>query len=550
MTHNLAQGREQLQQVLLDTAADLTELRDLEAVLQAIVHRTRVLLSTDMAYISLTDFEHSETYIRHAEGVITQAYRTIRQPLGTGVLGQVATGLAPVQSSNYAEDPEIEHLAEIDEIVQGEGVQAVMGVPLTVTGRVIGALLVAERHSRLFSAAEIAAVDSLGRYAAIAIDNSMRFESLTRLVEQLSSRQRRDADELALTTHVLDLDRRLMETVMGTPDAEHLLMIGRSALAVDLAFYDADGSMVAATSGRAPEADAQSYVSVVAAGETLGRVVADRLLSETERTLLERVAVHLALAVLFERAEEDADLRRQSEVVEDIIDGREHSRERIERRLKHWGIRSGEPLLCVAIEVPDQDRRRLLQLLSGLRMRCVLMSSHAGHVCMVTVDTQWEQRVRDLFAARGWTLRAGVEGPFDDPRLIGSGHERAELALHSLDTLQRDGIVHGEQLGLLGVVLGLARRGQTPQSLTAPIDGLIAYDHTHHTDLTNTAYVYLESEGNTALTGELLSVHRNTVRQRLERISTVLGAGWDASPRRLGVHLALRIRDAQVTLDR
>ena len=562
MKHTSLAAKEQLQRVLLDTAADLTELRDLEAVLQAIVHRTRALIDSDMAYISLTDFDSDETYIRHAEGVITQAYRTIRQPLGTGVLGQVATGLAPVQSSHYTDDGDIVHLREIDEIVHGEGVQTVMGVPLTVAGRVIGALLVAERYSRTFSAEEITAVDSLGRYAAIAIDNSMRFESMSRLVEQLSSRQQRDADELTLITHVLELDKRLMDTVMGTPDAEHLLSIGRTALGCDLAFVDEDGAVVAAATDRTtpgaavrlrdpatwPATETTSS-AVIAAGEALGHVVAARPLEQAQRTLLDRVGVHLALAVLFERAEEDADLRRQSEVVEDVIDGRERSRERIERRLERWGLRAGDPVWCVAIEVADRDRRRMLQLLSGLRMRCVLMASHAGHICMVTADAGWEQRIRSLFTQRSWTLRAGVDGPLSDPRQIRDGHERAELALHSLDTLEREGVVHGEQLGLLGVVLGLARRGETPGSLTGPIEALIAYDRAHDTQLTHTAYIYLESDGSATRTGELLNLHRNTVRQRLERIAAVLGADWDVSPRRLGTHLALRIHDAQMTLD-
>ena len=73
----------------------------------------------------------------------------------------------------------------------------------------------------------------------------------------------------------------------------------------------------------------------------------------------------------------------------------------------------------------------------------------------------------------------------------------------------------------------------------------MAYDAARGTELTGTAFRYLETDGNVARVAALLHVHRNTVRQRLERITELLGPGWDASPRRLDTHLALRVHDAR-----
>src|SRR5690606_27496087 len=131
---------------------------------------------------------------------------------------------------------------------------------------------------------------------------------------------------------------------------------------------------------------------------------------------------------------------------------------------------------------------------------------------------------------------------------LGDAHRRAALALGSLVTLDRDGVLDGGELGMLGALLGLARSGELPPSLTARIDPLVAYDAERSADLTRTAFYYLESDGNVARGAELLHLHRNTVRQRLERIGALLGPGWDVSPRRLDTHLALRVRDAQVGL--
>lgn len=537
--------REELLRVLLDTATDITALRDVEAVLQTIVRRTRAIVGTDMAYLALTDVEAGVTAIRHTEGVATHAYRTLRQPLGTGVLGEVARGLAPFQSSDYLRDEALVHVPDIDEIVRAEGVHAIMGVPLTVAGRVMGALVVAERHPRAFTPQEVALVDSLGKIAAIALDNSMRFEAANRLAEDLVRQQQRSASELALITQVLELDDRLMDAVMVTPDVERILGIGQSVLGADLWLRDPDGVPLGATTADPAPDDPPESAAVTAAGERLGVVTAGRALDAPAAALLDRVAVHVALALLFARAEEDADLRRQSEVLDDLLERTDVPRDRLERRLQRWGLQPGEPLWSVVIEAPGADRRRRLQAVRGLGTRSVMMAAHHDHLCLVTADPDWERQLRPLFAARGWRLRAGLGGPVDDVRQLGDAHRRAELALGSLTTLGRDGVLDGAELGLLGALLDLAHRGALPTSLTAAIDPLRAYDRERSADLTRTAYVYLESDGNVARVADLLHLHRNTVRQRLERIGTLLGPGWDVSPRRLETHLALRVLDAQ-----
>ncbi len=538
-------SREELLRVLLDTATDITALRDVDAVLQTIVRRTRAIVGTDMAYFALTDVEAGVTAIRYTDGVATQAYRTLRQPLGTGVLGEVARGLAPFQSSDYLADAALVHVPEIDEIVRAEGVHAIMGVPLTVAGRVMGALVVAERRPRVFAPQEVSLVDSLGTIAAVALDNSMRFEAANRLAEDLVRQQQRSASELALITQVLELDDRLMDAVMVTPDVGRVLGIGQGVLACDLWLRDPDGGVLSATTTDPAPDDAPGSVAVTAAGERLGVLAAGRALDAPAQALLERVAVHVALALLFARAEEDADLRLQSEVLDDLLERTDVPRERLERRLQRWGLQPGEPLWSVVIEAPDTDRRRRLQVVRALGTRSVMMAAHHDHLCLVTADPDWERRLRPVFTAHGWRLRAGLGGPTSDVRRLGDAHRRAELALGSLATLGRDGVLDGAELGLLGALLDLAHRGDLPQSLTSAIDPLREYDRTRDADLTRTAYVYLETDGNVARVAELLHLHRNTVRQRLERIGALLGPGWDVSPRRLETHLALRVLEAE-----
>ncbi|MGH3715323.1 MAG: diguanylate phosphodiesterase, partial [Micromonosporaceae bacterium] len=53
---------------LYETANDLTAIRDVDAVLSAIVRRVRQLLGTDLGYLSLIDAERGDCYMRITEG--------------------------------------------------------------------------------------------------------------------------------------------------------------------------------------------------------------------------------------------------------------------------------------------------------------------------------------------------------------------------------------------------------------------------------------------------------------------------------------------------
>jgi DNA-binding PucR family transcriptional regulator len=54
--------------------------------------------------------------------------------------------------------------------------------------------------------------------------------------------------------------------------------------------------------------------------------------------------------------------------------------------------------------------------------------------------------------------------------------------------------------------------------------------------------VYFDTDGSVARTATVLGVHRNTVRQRLDRIGGLLGEDWNTMPRKLDLQLALRVQ--------
>ncbi|MET0419855.1 MAG: diguanylate phosphodiesterase, partial [Actinoplanes sp.] len=67
---------------LYDTASDLAGLRDLDAVLRAIVHRARTLLGADVSYMTLDDPARGDTYMRITDGSVAASFQQLRLPAG------------------------------------------------------------------------------------------------------------------------------------------------------------------------------------------------------------------------------------------------------------------------------------------------------------------------------------------------------------------------------------------------------------------------------------------------------------------------------------
>ncbi|WP_334137818.1 helix-turn-helix domain-containing protein [Corynebacterium variabile] len=526
----------------LQSATQLTELRDTESTLQVVVRHTRGLMDADMAYVSFTDFDSNETVIRKTDGVRTGEYASIRQPLGTGVLGRVAIGHASYWTSDYRADEKLHHMGPIDEIVEGEGVRALLGAPLSVAGRVIGALLIAFRSPREFSDTEVDRLESLADQAAVAIDNAQRHEQLMALVESdVDHRGERSDTDIAELSRSLDLDRRLVEAVTSELPSSSLLAIGAQALGCDLWLTDLTGTrrLASSTDRTLPDRTDGTFVTVTAAGQQFGHLLTDRSLNEAEQAVLERVSLHVALWMMLTRAREAVELRDGTEAVSALIDGTLDAAG-ARSVLEEWWLHQVERWCVLVLETPDPVVDRVVRALSASSPSPVIVAPHEGHICVITGDARWVDALPSLFAPRGWTLRGGmtwVDAPTDLP----DAHRTAELSLSAQATLGRTGLSDGTGLGVVAAVLHLGASGGLPTGLIADLTPLTSYDATHHSDLLRTADVYFSADGNVARTATVLGVHRNTVRQRLDRIGELMGKDWNRMPRKLDLQLALRV---------
>jgi transcriptional regulator with GAF, ATPase, and Fis domain len=221
---------------LFETACDLTSLQDIEAVLQAIVRRSRQLLTTDVAYLMLIDTERGDTYMRVTVGTVAPEFTMIRLPMGIGLGGLVAEECSPHWTADYLGDHRFVH--HIDDVVIDEHLVAILGVPLKIDRRLLGVLFAADRQARTFSQDEISLLSSLADYAAIAIENASVFRDTVNTMSEITTAKKILDISYDRLQASIDFHEQLMSRVLeggSTGDVAHAVVetLGGSLAVLD-----------------------------------------------------------------------------------------------------------------------------------------------------------------------------------------------------------------------------------------------------------------------------------------------------------------------------
>ena len=547
-------AREAELRALYDTASDLTAIRDVDAILAAIVRRARQLLNADMTYLSLNDEGEGASYMKVTDGALTQEFRTLRLPLGTGLLGLVAQTGAPYFTEDYQSDDRFVHRGYIDDAVAGEGIRAILGVPLVLDGRPIGTLLAVHRSVRPFPRSEVSLLTSFAAHAAVALENARLFAELDEAHRTMTEH----AEAVESAAHVHD---RLTDLLLHGGGVDEVASVLAEVLDGRLAIHHPTGELAAGTevgdgwqravpdsiaSGRSVEVDGMFVAAARAGTEHVATLVLhgrERPLLQAERRTLERGALVTALVLLFARTVAETEERLGGELLIDLLEGTAPD-PLLRERARRQRVSLEPPLAVVVAATEGVARHAAVRAAARLAAaRGGLAGEHRGAVVLLLPSDDPLDAGRHLSSAiaeLGGRATVGVD--VAGPQSLRSSYGEARRCLDALVTLGRTGEVSDPQgLGLTRLLLGENGPVELEQFVDATLGPLLAYDDRRGTHLVATMEAWFATGGRVKDTAGRLHVHPNTVVQRLERIGGLLGADWREPGRSLDVQLALRV---------
>ncbi len=556
---------------LYETAGDLISIRDVDKVLRAIVRRARRLLRADTAYLALIDEEQGDAPMAVTEGTVGEEFRRLRLPLGVGLGGLVAqTGRASF-TADYLHDPRFVHAEIIDRAVAIERIVGILGVPLQVGERVIGVLFASDRTERHFTPDEVNLLGSLAAHAAIAIENARLFQQSQRALAEVEEantyvREHSEAVERAAAVH-----ERLTDVVLGGGRMDDVAGALAEVLHGTVEVVDGDWNILsrhgpdgdvrgeverlepalkqARSTGRAARVDldrvGRTWVAAVVAGsEQLGALLLsgrEDLYSADLRTL-ERAAQVTALLLLQQRLVAEAEQRMRGEFLDDILTHAQRDPEGLRRRARLLGLNLDAE--HAVIVVSGGERQHVLA--AGARLggqRGGLVAERGGTVVCILPELAARQAADALLKEFEGQATAGAAGPATGPASLAAAYADADRCRRVLLALGREGEAATiDDLGVYALLFSQAGRDELVRYVDRMLGPLVTYDAERGTALVETLEAYFATGGNLTKSSALLHVHVNTLYQRLDRITALLGRSWQDAEVGLQLHLALTIR--------
>ena len=272
----------------------------------------------------------------------------------------------------------------------------------------------------------------------------------------------------------------------------------------------------------------------------------------TDVMALEHGATVLAVELARLRGMADTELRVRRELVHDLLTDTDD--ESAYRRAEALGYDLGRPHQVAVLEVAEGSlaQEEMLhatrRVLRHQHLPC-LLGSMAGTVVIVAPggEADWEALRAGIVAELGGSrCRMGVGDAYPRPSGLSRSLREAHLALR----MQKASASAGRtsvfaDLDVLRMLAAVDDLTDVEAFVRKWLGTLEAYDERKHTELVKTLIQYLQHGGGYEATSRALSVHRSTLKYRLQRIRELTGFDLGNPETHFNLQLATR---AYVTL--
>ncbi|WP_020497348.1 helix-turn-helix domain-containing protein [Sciscionella marina] len=552
---------------------------DLKALLDLVGAAARDLLGLDVCAVMMPSADGESLEIVGASGIPDEYVERVNTHHRIRIEADASSGApasraflggVPCSASDVHEEPD----SEWTRTATMQGYRSILAVPLTTSEGVLGTLGSYRSVAHRFATDEVEQMKLLAEHAAIAV-TSCRIRDDLRAQHKLIVRSE-------------EIHGKLLDAAVRSGGFKGIATTLRGLLECSVVIRDTNGETLAKSEGASPPSARDAISSSVAVPtrrvpRTLGErelvhddgqhvivnvlldgaVVATALLLHMSAELdalgvraAEHASVVLSLEMLRQRTAAQAEQGVRGELLADLISGADLASPQIRERASLLGHDLHKPhrlLVAAACETPGNTAVRATsngvphneRAIQRAASAAVRSSSHARPRPLIAA-------VRDLVVAL-WptsldapsgeeTLRRAVVGHAGSSALVmkseieDSVQETYTAIVGALRLAIAEGMTTGtvalDDLGAAALLLKYADPAHLRRYAERTLGAVTRYDTSHDAKLLHTLRTYLDCDLDRTATAKLLTLHTNTVSQRLRRIETLSGLNL-RSPRQV-----------------
>lgn len=575
----------------------MTSSLDVRAVLRESVHLAAAVARCQGAVIYILDEGEQRLWIQAASSGYEQWIDRFSLELGEGLTGWTALNRRPAMISEHPQDdPRYLTVPELNDL---EFQSALTYPMISPSDRLVGVITLHTEAPRDFTSEDLILVAPIASLAAAAVERAQLYTQSERQVEifravgdvgdALASpaASRRALRTLCESTRML-LEGELVALYVREPGRWRLassvsreVHLPQQELEPGLADAFAEGIgpqelasskhgvLFDAVSGGGTDAGAGVAVPLNAGGETVGLLIClvrRRVAASTASDLLGMITNVAALVIQGNSLVERLAARDVESVFLDALsEGREPAGV-VAARARIVGVDLANPHAAVFIQIVDStgggDPERALEglvvHLKDIFPGSVTASRGLRLSALIRADGPIDglkEGVRDAVATAH--AESGAEFAAGISATVRRLHEYRRAFADAQDAMQIGLAIHGpgqvltyDELGAQRHLWALARTSARDRSQER-IETLLAYDDSGNR-LLETLEVFLLEHGNRERASKRLGIHRNTLRQRVERIREVSEIDLDDEDSHFDLAIALgivRFRRLQIDPD-
>ncbi|MBM7518583.1 helix-turn-helix domain-containing protein [Nocardioides nitrophenolicus] len=518
----------------------LLAARDVTQALQIATDHVARLLGCPVSWAGLVEGDYLVMGAHH--GVeSTEMAAAWRLRVGEGIGGRVALERRPQMSRDYRHDSR--RVPLMKRLIDNEGIQATLIVPILVAETTLGVLYAAHRHPYPWTEAEQDALEQIAHDLGVRLrqldvdggrqrlaDRAERRSSLARLNMEASARLAGNLAHHADAGLALDLLAREVGgcVELRQPDGTLIrtsgeLGDGNPRVIVRAVLPECDDLTVVVVHTREPDEDARAFIDLCVG---LFRLQLLRV-SERERTTE----------------------RLRGGLFDDLLEGRVGEPEAFRERMALMGIAvaAGAHVVVAGLRDSPDDLVRPERLERPLRAAVPgVVTARRGNRLVAIVPAPGRP-AGDLRARIGSVLEraegawiAGLGRGCVELLDCSTSYDEARAACELMIRGDVDGpVVTAHELGILGMAsLPAAHLRTTVLDVLGPV---LELDARRGTDFLLTLRAYLAHDRHLPDTAAALHVHYNTVRNRIARIEATLGVDMRDVDDRFRLETALRM---------